>query len=59
MAVAGRSQALDELLREIGPLWQRDIRSAGDRIKEAYLPLLMAAPRRRDRGPARAGLRAA
>lgn len=45
MAVAGRSQALDELLREIGPLWQRDIRSAGDRIKEAYLPLLMAAPR--------------
>jgi len=45
MAPNARAQALDALLREVGPVWQQDIRSAGDRIKQAYLPLLMAAPR--------------
>lgn len=38
-----RSSAIDALLREVGPAWQRDIRSAGDRVKAAYLPLLLAA----------------
>lgn len=38
-----RPPAIDALLREVGPLWQRDIRSAGDRVKAAYLPLLLAA----------------
>lgn len=45
MTAAARSEDLDRLLRELGPVWQQDIRSAGDRVKEAYLPLLMAAPR--------------
>lgn len=45
MAAAARSEELDRLLREVGPVWQHDIRSAGDRVKDAYLPLLMAAPR--------------
>ncbi len=39
-----RSNAIDTLLREVGPSWHRDIRSAGDRVKAAYLPLLMSAP---------------
>lgn len=38
-----RSSAIDALLREVGPAWQRNIRSAGDRVKAAYLPLLLAA----------------
>jgi acetyl esterase len=41
---AGRPEAIDRLLRETGPAWQQDIRAAGDRVKAAYLPLLMAAP---------------
>jgi acetyl esterase len=40
-----RPDAIDRLLRETGPAWQQDIRAAGDRVKAAYLPLLMAAPR--------------
>lgn len=45
MTGATRSGDLDRLLRDVGPVWQQDIRSAGDRVKAAYLPLLMAAPR--------------
>lgn len=45
MGAFGRPAELDTLLREIGPLWQQDIRAAGDRVKAAYLPVLMAAPR--------------
>ena len=40
----GRSEAIDRMLRETGPAWQADIRAAGDRVKAAYLPLLLAAP---------------
>lgn len=40
----GRPEAIERLLRETGPAWQQDIRAAGDRVKAAYLPLLMAAP---------------
>lgn len=45
MTAQRRPAAIDELLREVGPIWHRDIRRAGDRIKAAYLPLVMAAPR--------------
>ena len=41
----GRPEAIDRLLREVGPVWQHDIRSAGDRVKAAYLPLLAVAPK--------------
>lgn len=40
----GRSEPIDRMLRETGPAWQADIRAAGDRVKAAYLPLLLAAP---------------
>lgn len=40
-----RPEAIEGLLREVGPVWQRDIRGAGDRVKAAYLPLLVASPR--------------
>ncbi len=40
----GRSEAIDRMLRETGPAWQADIRAAGDRVKAAYLPLLLTAP---------------
>lgn len=45
MRAIPRPVAIEELLREVGPMWQQDIRSAGDRVKAAYLPVLMAAPR--------------
>ena len=45
MRAISRPGAMGELLREVGPVWQQDIRSAGDRVKAAYLPVLMAAPR--------------
>jgi acetyl esterase/lipase len=45
MGAFGRPPEVDSLLREIGPLWQQDIRAAGDRVKAAYLPVLLAAPR--------------
>jgi len=44
MAAAGRPAAIDRMLRETGPAWQANIRAAGDRVKESYLPLLLAAP---------------
>ena len=47
MTAVARSDELNRLLRDIGPVWQQDIRSAGDRVKAAYLPLLMAARRER------------
>lgn len=40
-----RPQSLTELLLEVGPLWARDIRTAGDCIKAAYLPWLAVAPK--------------
>jgi len=40
-----RPDAITRQLREIGPQWQHDIRSAGDRTKALYLPWLEAAPR--------------
>lgn len=40
MVTPPRPEALDAVLREVGPLWQRDIRAGGDRIKAAYLPWL-------------------
>jgi acetyl esterase/lipase len=45
MRIPGRPAELDALLREVGPVWQQDIRAAGDRVKAAYLPVLTAAPR--------------
>lgn len=45
MHTVSRPPAIERLLREVGPVWHHDIRSAGDRVKEAYLPLLLAAPR--------------
>lgn len=39
-----RPATVTERLREIGPRWQRDIRSAGDDTRAFYLPLLEAAP---------------
>ncbi|MDQ6684730.1 MAG: alpha/beta hydrolase, partial [Pseudomonadota bacterium] len=37
--------ALDALLASIGPRWQLDIRAHSQQVKEAYEPLLAAAPR--------------
>lgn len=42
---APRPAALTQFLRAIGPVWHQDIRAAGDRTKQQYLPLLQAAPR--------------
>jgi acetyl esterase len=38
-----REVELTSALREIGPVWHRDIRAAGDRVKALYQPLLAAA----------------
>ncbi|MGD9944262.1 MAG: alpha/beta hydrolase [Burkholderiaceae bacterium] len=40
-----RPDELTRQLREIGAVWQQDIRAAGDRTKALYRPLLAAAPR--------------
>lgn len=40
-----RPDRLTARLREIGPRYQRDIRSAGDETRALYLPLLEAAPK--------------
>lgn len=40
-----RPEVLDQLLREVGPAWAEDMRGAGDRVKAAYLPWLLEAPR--------------
>jgi acetyl esterase len=36
---------IDQLLSEVGPKWQTDIRHYGEIIKEAYAPLIAASPR--------------
>ncbi len=43
--VPGRPDALSRLLEEVGPRWAGDIRGCGERVKEAYLPWLAAAPK--------------
>jgi acetyl esterase/lipase len=40
-----REPELTAALREIGPIWHRDIRAAGDRVRALYQPYLAAAPR--------------
>ncbi|MEJ7686452.1 MAG: alpha/beta hydrolase [Variovorax sp.] len=42
---AARPDEHTRQLQQIGPLWQRDIRAAGERIKQIYLPLLAVAPK--------------
>lgn len=44
-AASLRPPGLTTLLHEVGPLWSRDIRAAGDRVKAAYLPWLASAPK--------------
>lgn len=36
---------MDAFLAQVGPSWANDIRASGDRVKQAYLPLLEAAPK--------------
>ncbi|MBS0344697.1 MAG: alpha/beta hydrolase, partial [Proteobacteria bacterium] len=43
-APSRRPDELTRALREIGPAWAADIRTAGDRTKALYLPHLAAAP---------------
>ncbi len=44
MSAGSRPDAIERLLRSVGPVWQQDIKAAGDQVKAAYLPLLKAAP---------------